>query len=63
MLSYLLVYRPDTSPPSIAGFVHTARDLAPLLADPRDPPGRSGRLALLPDGRPGEPGCLARLER
>ncbi len=36
---YLLVYRPDTSPPSILRFVHTARDLPPLLADLRDPPG------------------------
>ena len=35
---YLIVYRPDTSPPSIVRFVHTARDLAPLLADLRDPP-------------------------
>jgi toxin ParE1/3/4 len=35
---YLIVYRPDTSPPSIVRFVHTARDLTPLLADLRDPP-------------------------
>ena len=35
---YLIVYRPDTSPPSIVRFVHTARDLPPLLADLRDPP-------------------------
>ena len=34
---YVIVYRPDTSPPSIVRFVHTARDLAPLLADLRDP--------------------------
>jgi toxin ParE1/3/4 len=32
---YLIVYRPDTSPPSIVRFVHTARDLSPLLADLR----------------------------
>ena len=30
---YLLVYRPDLSPPSIVRFVHTARDLPVLLAD------------------------------
>jgi plasmid stabilization system protein ParE len=30
---YLLVYRPDTTPPSIVRFVHTSRDLPPLLAD------------------------------
>ena len=35
---YLIVYRPDTSPPSIVRFVNTARDLAPLLADLGDPP-------------------------
>jgi toxin ParE1/3/4 len=35
---YLIVYRPDTSPPSIVRFVHTARDLPPLLADLRNPP-------------------------
>lgn len=33
---YLLVYRPDTSPPSIVRFVHVARDLSKLLADLRD---------------------------
>jgi plasmid stabilization system protein ParE len=38
---YLMVYRPDTSPPSIVRFVHTARDLGPLLT----------KLALPPDGR------------
>lgn len=37
---YLIVYRPDTSPPSIVRFVHTARDLPTLLADLREPPGR-----------------------
>lgn len=40
---YLMVYRPDTSPPSIVRFVHTARDLGPLLADlvePSDSPDR-----------------------
>ena len=35
---HLIVYRPDTSPPSIVRFVHTSRDLAPLLADLRDAP-------------------------
>jgi plasmid stabilization system protein ParE len=35
---YLLVYRADTSPPSIVRFVHMARDLALLLADLRVPP-------------------------
>jgi toxin ParE1/3/4 len=35
---YLLVYRPDTAPPSIVRFVHTARDLGPLLADLAGPP-------------------------
>lgn len=35
---YLLVYRTDTFPPSIMRFVHTARDLPPLLADLREPP-------------------------
>ena len=30
---YLMVYRPDTVPPSIVRFVHTARDLGPLMAD------------------------------
>jgi len=30
---YLLVYRPDTSPPSIVRFVHVKRDLARVLAD------------------------------
>ena len=29
---YLLVYRPDTEPPSIVRFVHTARDLPVVLA-------------------------------
>jgi hypothetical protein len=29
---------PDTLPPSIVRFVHTARDLPPLLADSRDAP-------------------------
>jgi toxin ParE1/3/4 len=33
---YLIVYRPDTSPPSIVRFVHTARDLSPPLTDLRD---------------------------
>jgi toxin ParE1/3/4 len=36
---YLLVYRADTSPPSIVRFVHMARDLPLLLADLRVPPG------------------------
>lgn len=36
---HLIVYRPDTSPPSILRFVQTARDLPSLLADLRDPPG------------------------
>jgi toxin ParE1/3/4 len=35
---YLLVYRADTSPPSIVRFVHMVRDLPLLLADLRDPP-------------------------
>jgi toxin ParE1/3/4 len=35
---YLLIYRSDTSPPSIVRFVHTARDLPPLLAELRGPP-------------------------
>lgn len=35
---YLMVYRPDTVPPSIVRFVHTARDLGPLLADLAAPP-------------------------
>lgn len=38
---YLMVYRPDTVPPSIVRFVHTARDLGLLLTDlaaPRDEP-------------------------
>lgn len=39
---YLLVYRPDRSPPSIVRFVHTSRDLLPLLADLRDPREPSG---------------------
>jgi toxin ParE1/3/4 len=30
---YLIVYRPDTTPPSIVRLVHSARDLGPLLAD------------------------------
>ncbi len=30
---YLIVYRPDLSPPSIVRFVHTARDLPKALAD------------------------------
>jgi toxin ParE1/3/4 len=30
---YLIVYRPDLSPPSIVRFVHTARDLPTALAD------------------------------
>jgi len=30
---YLMVYRPDTVPPSIVRFVHTSRDLGPLLAE------------------------------
>jgi toxin ParE1/3/4 len=29
---YLIVYRPDLSPPSIVRFVHTARDLPKALA-------------------------------
>ncbi len=38
---YLVVYRADTSPPSIVRFVHMAGDLLLLLADlwvPPDPP-------------------------
>jgi len=35
---YLMVYRPDTSPPSIVRFVHTARELGPLLAELASPP-------------------------
>jgi toxin ParE1/3/4 len=35
---YLIVYRPDTSPPSIVRFVHTAQDLERILADLREPP-------------------------
>ena len=35
---YLMVYRPDTVPPSIVRFVHTARDLDPLLAELTAPP-------------------------
>ena len=34
---YLLAYRPDTSPPSIIRFVHTARDLPVVLAKLRGP--------------------------
>lgn len=30
---YLMVYRLDTAPPSIVRFVHTSRDLGPLMAD------------------------------
>lgn len=30
---YLIVYRPDRSPPSIVRFVHTSRDLPRVLAD------------------------------
>lgn len=37
---YLIVYRPDTTPPSIVRFVHTKRDLEPLLADLRGAPER-----------------------
>ena len=33
---YLLVYRPDRSPPSIVRFVHTARDLPVVLAKLRE---------------------------
>lgn len=33
---YLLVYRPDTSPPSTVRFVHTKRDLQLLLTDLRE---------------------------
>jgi toxin ParE1/3/4 len=33
---YLIVYRPDTSPPSIVRFLHTHRDLPQLLADLRE---------------------------
>lgn len=40
---YLIVYRPDTSPPSIVRFVHTARDLPPLLAELHDRPGPAKR--------------------
>lgn len=40
---YLMVYRPDTSPPSIIRFVHTARDLGPLLAELMDRPGDLGQ--------------------
>jgi toxin ParE1/3/4 len=32
---YLIVYRPDLSPPSIVRFVHSARDLPKALADLR----------------------------
>jgi len=32
---YLIVYRPDSVPPSIVRFVHTARDLPTVLADLR----------------------------
>lgn len=35
---YLLVYRPDTSPPSIIRFVHAARDLPVALARLRGSP-------------------------
>ena len=35
---YLMVYRPDTAPPSIVRFVHTARDRGPLLAELAGPP-------------------------
>ncbi len=37
---YLLVYRPDTRPPSIVRFVHAARDLPTVLARLRAPPPR-----------------------
>lgn len=35
---YLMVYRPDTAPPSIVRFVHTAQDLGPLLRELAPPP-------------------------
>ena len=40
---YLIVYRPDTSPPSILRLVHTARDLPALLIELRDPPAPARR--------------------
>jgi hypothetical protein len=35
---YVLVYDPRPVPPQILRFLHTVRDLPPLLADLRDPP-------------------------
>jgi toxin ParE1/3/4 len=35
---YVIVYRPDTVPPSIVRFVHTSRDLPRVLADLKDAP-------------------------
>lgn len=35
---YVIVYRPDRSPPSIVRFVHTSRDLPRVLADLADRP-------------------------
>jgi toxin ParE1/3/4 len=35
---YVLVYDPRPVPPQILRFLHTARDLPPLLADLRDAP-------------------------
>ena len=36
---YVLVYDPRPLPPQILRFLHTSRDLPPLLADLRSPPG------------------------
>jgi hypothetical protein len=35
---FLLVYLPDSAPPSIVRFVHTKRDLPRVLAELRDAP-------------------------
>ena len=35
---YVLVYEASARPPRIARILHTARDLAPLLAELREPP-------------------------
>jgi toxin ParE1/3/4 len=35
---YVIVYRPDTVPPSIVRFVHTSRDLPQVLAELKDAP-------------------------
>jgi toxin ParE1/3/4 len=35
---YVLVYDPRAVPPQILRFLHTARDLPPLLAELREPP-------------------------